>query len=130
MNLNISGLGKFIWKSQAVAGFGYQQVRNKWANWLMIRDVKRRRMSAEHFLERTRINAMRKNDILPVEIRELADKDINKFEMNAIPLRINNRCVVTSRPRGIVKEWRMSRIVWRHLADYNKLSGVQRAMWG
>ncbi|KPI93570.1 28S ribosomal protein S14, mitochondrial [Papilio xuthus] len=87
-------------------------------------------MSAENFLERTRINAMRRNDVLPVEIRELADKDINKFEMNAIPLRINNRCVITSRPRGIVPEWRMSRIVWRHLADYNKLSGVQRAMWG
>lgn len=54
-------------------------------------------MSAENYLERTRINAMRKNDILPVEIRELADKDINKFEMNAIPLRINDRCVITSR---------------------------------
>ncbi|XP_059049369.1 small ribosomal subunit protein uS14m [Achroia grisella] len=130
MNLNISNLANFILKSHSVPGFGYQQVRNKWANWLMIRDVKRRRMSADNYLERTRINALRKNDVLPVEIRELADKDINKFEMNAIPLRINNRCVVTSRPRGIVKEWRMSRIVWRHLADYNKLSGVQRAMWG
>lgn len=63
----------------------------------MIRDVKRRRMSAEKFLERTRVNAMRKNDILPVEIRELADKEINKFELNAFPMRINNRCVVTSR---------------------------------
>ncbi|XP_068628810.1 small ribosomal subunit protein uS14m [Battus philenor] len=131
MNLNnITNFSKFIWKSQVVPGYGFQQVRNKWANWLMIRDAKRRRMSAENFLERTRINAMRRNDVLPVEIRELADKDINKFEMNAIPLRINNRCVITSRPRGIVKEWRMSRIVWRHLADYNKLSGVQRAMWG
>ncbi|XP_049887906.1 28S ribosomal protein S14, mitochondrial [Pectinophora gossypiella] len=130
MNLNITNLSKFVWTSQAVPGFGFQQVRNKWANWMMVRDVKRRRMASEHFLERSRINAMRKNDILPVEIREMADKDINKFEMNAIPLRINNRCVITSRPRGIVKEWRMSRIVWRHLADYNKLSGVQRAMWG
>lgn len=63
----------------------------------MIRDVKRRRMSAENFLERTRINALRKNDVLPLEIREIADKEINKFEMNAIPLRINNRCVITSR---------------------------------
>ncbi|XP_046972339.1 28S ribosomal protein S14, mitochondrial [Vanessa cardui] len=130
MNLNISNLSKFIFKSQSVPGFGFQQVRNKWANSLMIRDVKRRRMSAENFLERSRINALRKNDVLPIEIRELADKEINKFEMNAIPLRINNRCVITSRPRGIVKEWRLSRIVWRHLADYNKLSGVQRAMWG
>ncbi|XP_073947499.1 mitochondrial ribosomal protein S14 [Choristoneura fumiferana] len=130
MNLNISSLGRFVWKSQAIAGCNYQQVRNKWANWMMIRDVKRRRLNAEHFLERTRINALRKNDVLPVEIREMADKDVNKFDLNACPLRINNRCVVTSRPRGIVKEWRMSRIVWRHLADYNKLSGVQRAMWG
>ncbi|NP_001093268.1 28S ribosomal protein S14, mitochondrial [Bombyx mandarina] len=130
MNLNISILGKFILKSQSIAGVGYQQVRNKWANWLMIRDVKRRRLSAENFLERTRVNALRKNDILPVEIREIADKQINQFEWNATPMRINNRCVITSRPRGIVKEWRMSRIVWRHLADYNKLSGVQRAMWG
>ncbi|KAI5642364.1 ribosomal protein s14p/S29e domain-containing protein [Phthorimaea operculella] len=130
MNLNISSLGKFVWKTQSTVGFGLQQVRTKYANKWMIRDVKRRRMAAEHFLERTRINAMRKNDILPVEIRELADKDINKFEMNAIPLRINNRCAVTSRPRGVVLEWRLSRIAWRHLADYNKLSGVQRAMWG
>ncbi|KAI8433896.1 hypothetical protein MSG28_015823 [Choristoneura fumiferana] len=125
MNLNISSLGRFVWKSQAIAGCNYQQVRNKWANWMMIRDVKRRRLNAEHFLERTRINALRKNDVLPVEIREMADKDVNKFDLNACPLRINNRCVT----RGIVKEWRMSRIVWRHLADYNKLSGVQRAMW-
>lgn len=63
----------------------------------MIRDVKRRRMSAENYLERTRINALRKNDILPVEIRELADAEINKFELNATPLRINNRCALTSR---------------------------------
>lgn len=130
MNLNISNLGKYVWKSQSIPGFGYQQLRNKWAGWLMIRDVKRRRLNAEHFLERTRINALRKNDILPIEIRELADKEINKFELNATPLRLNKRCVITSRPRGIVIPWRMSRIVWRHLADYNKLSGVQRAMWG
>lgn len=54
-------------------------------------------MSAENFLERTRINALRKNDVLPLEIREIADKEINKFALNATPLRINNRCVVTSR---------------------------------
>lgn len=64
---------------------------------MMIRDVKRRRLSAEHFLDRTRVNALRKNDILPVEIREVADKEIKKFELNANPMRINNRCVITSR---------------------------------
>ncbi|KAG6447991.1 hypothetical protein O3G_MSEX005273 [Manduca sexta] len=97
MNLNISSLGKYVWKSQNLAGYGYQQVRNKWVNWMMVRDVKRRRMSAENFLERTRVNALRKNDVLPVEIREIADKEIAKFELNTQPMRINNRCVITSR---------------------------------
>ncbi|XP_022122931.1 28S ribosomal protein S14, mitochondrial [Pieris rapae] len=126
----VTSFSKFIWRSREVPGFGFQQLRNKWANRWMIRDVKRRRLNAEHFLERTRINAMRRNTVLPTEIREIADKEINKFELNATPSHINNRCAVTSRPRGVVKEWRLSRIVWRHLADYNKLSGVQRAMWG
>ena len=54
--------------------------------------------------------------------------------MDALPrdssiIRIRNRCAFTSRPRGIVTRWRLSRIAWRHLADYNQLSGVQRAIW-
>lgn len=39
------------------------------------------------------------------------------------------RCVLTSRGHGVVLRWRLSRIMFRHLADYNKLSGVQRAIW-
>lgn len=42
---------------------------------------------------------------------------------------IQSRCILTSRPRGNVLRWRISRIMFRHLADYNKLSGVQRAIW-
>lgn len=39
------------------------------------------------------------------------------------------RCVLTSRGHGVVCRWRLSRIMFRELADYNKLSGVQRAIW-
>lgn len=106
-----------------------QQVRTKWVNRWMIRDVKRRQMAAEYAPERLRINSLRKNSILPIELREIADQEIAAFPLNSTPLRINRRCVITSRPRGVVRRWRVSRIVFRHLADYNKLSGVQRAMW-
>nr|CAD7403656.1 unnamed protein product [Timema cristinae] len=60
---------------------------------------------------------------------EIADKEIASFPLNSCPTRIHSRCALTSRSRGLVKRWRLSRIVWRHYADYNKLSGVQRAMW-
>lgn len=61
-------------------------------------------------------------------------KEVGFKMMDALPrdssiIRIRNRCAFTSRPRGIVTRWRLSRIAWRHLADYNQLSGVQRAIW-
>lgn len=39
------------------------------------------------------------------------------------------RCVLTSRGHGVVNRWRLSRIIFRELADYNKLSGIQRSIW-
>nr|CAG4644505.1 EOG090X0MNX [Lepidurus arcticus] len=108
---------------------GLQQTRNKWADWRMLRDVKKRQCLVEHAPVRCRMKALRKNDILPQEIQEIADKEIHAMPRNSSIVSINKRCVLTSRPRGVLKRWRLSRIVWRHLADYNKLSSVQRAMW-
>ncbi|XP_075156866.1 mitochondrial ribosomal protein S14 [Haematobia irritans] len=109
--------------------YSFQQVRNKWSDWKMIRDVKRRKCVQENAKERLRVNALRKNDILPIELREIADAEISAFPRNSCLVRVRERCALTSRPRGVVHKYRLSRIVWRHLADYNKLSGVQRAMW-
>lgn len=95
----------------------------------MIKDVKKRRCVKEHAIERLRINAMRKNDILPIELREIADAEIAALPKDSSYSRVHNRCAITSRPRGLVHRWRLSRIAFRHLADYNKLSSVQRAMW-
>ncbi|CAG9826246.1 unnamed protein product [Diabrotica balteata] len=107
----------------------FQQIRNKWVNRWMIRDVKRRKMTTEYAPLRLRINTLRKNDVLPPELREIADAEIAALPRDSALIRTKKRCVITSRPRGIVYRWRLSRIVFRHLADYNKLSGVQRAMW-
>ena len=95
----------------------------------MIKDVKKRKCVAEYSKERMRINSLRKNTILPIELREIATTEINALPRDSNLVRVRGRCALTSRPRGVVHRWRLSRIVWRHLADYNKLSGVQRAMW-
>lgn len=61
--------------------------------------------------------------------QEVAEKEIAALPRDTCPARIRNRCVLTSRPRAVVWRWRLSRIVFRHLADHAQLSGVQRAMW-
>ncbi|XP_042190701.1 28S ribosomal protein S14, mitochondrial isoform X1 [Callorhinchus milii] len=104
-------------------------VRNYYADWRMLRDVKRRKMAFDYADERRRINAIRKNTILPKELQEVADKEIAALPRDSCPVRIRNRCIFTSRPRAVKRRWRLSRIVFRHLADHNQMSGIQRAMW-
>ncbi|XP_046424991.1 28S ribosomal protein S14, mitochondrial [Neodiprion fabricii] len=129
LGTGVSVLSKYIWKAPELAGFGFQQVRNKWVGWKMIRDVKRRNLVKQHAPERLRINSIRKNNILPPELREIADQEIAAFPRDSGFTRIHNRCVITSRARSVIPRWRVSRIVFRDLADHNLLSGVQRAMW-
>ncbi|KAK3087803.1 hypothetical protein FSP39_010809 [Pinctada imbricata] len=95
----------------------------------MHKDNRRRKTFEEHAPERLRINAIRKNTILPKEIREMADKEIKELPLDSSIVRLHKRCILTSRPRGNVKKWRISRIMFRSLADYNKLPGVTRAVW-
>nr|XP_033772214.1 28S ribosomal protein S14, mitochondrial [Geotrypetes seraphini] len=105
------------------------QIRSYYVDWKMLRDVKRRQMAFEYADERLRINALRKNTILPKELQDVADKEIAAMPRDSCPVRIRNRCVLTSRPRGVRKRWRLSRIVFRHLTDHNQMSGIQRAIW-
>uniref|UniRef100_A0A672TVP3 28S ribosomal protein S14, mitochondrial n=2 Tax=Strigops habroptila TaxID=2489341 RepID=A0A672TVP3_STRHB len=105
------------------------QVRSYYVDWRMLRDVKRRKLAYEYADQRLRINAIRKNTILPKELQEVADKEIADLPRDSCPVRIRNRCVLTSRPRGVRRRWRLSRIVFRHFADHGEMSGIQRAMW-
>lgn len=46
-----------------------EQVRGYYVDWRMLRDVKRRQMAFDYADERLRINALRKNSILPKELQ-------------------------------------------------------------
>ncbi|CAM9587517.1 unnamed protein product [Lampetra fluviatilis] len=110
-------------------GVMLEQRRSHYVDWRMLRDVKRRKMAAEYADERLRINALRKNTILPKELQEEASKEIAALPRDSCPVRIHNRCVMTSRPRGVKRRWRLSRIVFRDLADHGQMAGIQRAIW-
>ncbi|XP_027034831.1 28S ribosomal protein S14, mitochondrial [Tachysurus fulvidraco] len=126
-----SGLGFLQSSFQACrSSLGFvEQTRGYYVNWRMLRDVKRREMAYKYADTRLRINAIRKNTLLPKELQEVADKEIAALPRDSCPVRIRNRCVITSRPRGVKRRWRLSRIVFRQLADHNQMSGIQRAMW-
>uniref|UniRef100_A0A8D8VYX9 28S ribosomal protein S14, mitochondrial n=1 Tax=Cacopsylla melanoneura TaxID=428564 RepID=A0A8D8VYX9_9HEMI len=106
-----------------------QQVRNKWVDFRQKKDARKRKTVEDYGAIRMRLNVLRKNRIIPMELQEAAHEDVLKQPRDSNFTRCQARCVLTSRPRGVLFRWRLSRIVFRHLADYNKMSGVQRAMW-
>lgn len=114
---------------QAVPPSVSGQVQGYYVDWRMLSDLKRQKMACEYADERLWINSLRKNTILPKDLQEMAGDEIAALPRDSCPVRIRNRCVMTSRPRGVKRRWRLSRIVFRHLADHGLLSGVQRAIW-
>ncbi|XP_015113679.1 28S ribosomal protein S14, mitochondrial [Diachasma alloeum] len=116
--------------SNLATGFNIQQTRNKWANAKMLRDYKRRLIAKEYAPLRVRLLTMKRNNILPREIQDIASQEMLAVPRQASMYQLRDRCVITSRSRGGLRRWRLSRFVFRYLVDYNKLAGVQRALWG
>jgi len=48
---------------------------------------------------------------------------------NASPVRLKNRCQMTGRPRGYIRYFGMSRVVFRDMALNGKIPGVKKASW-
>jgi len=48
---------------------------------------------------------------------------------NASPVRLKNRCQLTGRPKGYIRYFGMSRVVFRDMAPNGKIPGVKKASW-
>jgi small subunit ribosomal protein S14 len=81
------------------------------------RNEKRKRMAARY---------QEKRDMLKAEGRY---EDLQKLPRNSSPTRIQNRCTVTGRPRGVYKKFGVCRNVFRQLALEGKIPGMRKASW-
>lgn len=78
-------------------------------------------------IKRLQYLAIKNNSILPLSIRQKAEEELVK--LNGQRSKIRNRCVLTGRSRAIIKEWKISRIKFKLLADQGLIPGVRRASW-
>lgn len=54
---------------------------------------------------------------------------LQKLPKNASPVRVKNRCAITGRQRGFMRDFGLSRIAFRELAREGKIPGVKKASW-
>ena len=54
---------------------------------------------------------------------------LQKLPKNASPVRMRNRCKLTGRPRGYMRQFGISRVTFREMANFGLIPGVKKASW-
>ena len=93
------------------------------------RNLKRIRMSKRFANKRKKLKAIVNNRKLPLNERFAAQLKLSKMPKNSAKTRVRNRCEITSRPHGVYRKLRISRIALRQMASAGKIPGMTKSSW-
>lgn len=63
-------------------------------------------------------------------LKEAGDWDaLQKLPKNSSKVRLHNRCQLTGRPRGYMRQFGISRVTFREMALEGLIPGVKKASW-
>ena len=54
---------------------------------------------------------------------------LQKLPKNASPVRKHNRCQLTGRPKGYMRQFGISRVTFREMASAGLIPGITKASW-
>jgi small subunit ribosomal protein S14 len=84
---------------------------------MIAREVKRARMAQKYAAKRAKLKA---------------DGDyvgLSRLPRNSNPNRMHNRCKITGRARGYMRQFGISRITFREMALSGLIPGIKKASW-
>ena len=81
------------------------------------REVKRKKVVAKYAEKRK-------------ALKEAGDYEaLQKLPRNASPVRLHNRCKLTGRPKGYMRQFGISRVTFREMANQGLIPGIRKASW-
>lgn len=81
------------------------------------REIKRKKLADKYAAKRAELKAQ--GDYIGLQ----------KLPKNSSPVRIHNRCQLTGRPKGYMRQFGISRINFREMANKGLIPGVRKASW-
>ena len=54
---------------------------------------------------------------------------LQKIPKNASPVRLHNRCKITGRPKGYMRIFGISRVMFREMANKGLIPGIKKSSW-
>jgi small subunit ribosomal protein S14 len=80
--------------------------------------------------ERKRQRMVKKYEEKRRQLKEEGDYEaLQRLPKNASPVRLHNRCKLTGRPKGYMRQFGISRVKFRELANKGLIPGVKKASW-
>lgn len=84
---------------------------------IIARNIKRQKLVAKYAKKRE-------------ELKKAKDYTaLDKLPKNSSKVRVRNRCNITGRPKGYIRKFGISRIVFRTMAREGKIPGIRKASW-
>jgi len=84
---------------------------------MMAREVKRVRLAKKYATKRAQLKA------------DGNYVGLSRLPRNSNPNRQRNRCKLTGRTRGYMRQFGISRITFREMASFGLIPGVKKASW-
>jgi small subunit ribosomal protein S14 len=81
------------------------------------REVKRAKLVTKYAAKRAQLKAEGKYE------------ELQSLPKNASPVRLHNRCKITGRPKGYMRQFGISRIQFREMASSGLIPGVKKSSW-
>ena len=81
------------------------------------REVKREKLAEKYAEKRAKLKAA--GDFIGLQL----------LPKNSNPNRVHNRCMITGRPKGYMRQFGISRINFREMASSGLIPGVKKASW-
>jgi small subunit ribosomal protein S14 len=91
---------------------------------------RRREATTQKFAaRRRRLKALAEDRSIPAEDRFVARLKLAALPRNGSATRIRNRCMLSGRPRGTYRKFKLSRIALRDLASQGQIPGMVKSSW-
>ncbi len=84
---------------------------------LKAREVKRQKLVEKYAEKRAKLKA--EGDYV----------GMSRLPRNSNPIRLHNRCMLTGRPKGYMRQFGISRITFREMASQGLIPGIKKASW-
>lgn len=95
------------------------------------REVKRAALASKYAERKAALKKIVNAGVDPEKRQEAyeAAQQLQKFPKNASSIRKHNRCSITGRPKGYMRQFGLSRIQFREMASAGLIPGVKKASW-